>query len=165
MNLSGNPSPRLFPYSVRLGESSGIKPCSKPLSYRPPTRPTFIQRWYFEGNPEIKNLLHCFQNPCITRSAKQRSGHTNVVSWICRLVLYFIVAAYVRVYVTNYMITAQLERLWYFDMGLQGKVKYTCGHVQALKGLYWLLHILLNSKLISWMHIALLLISWLKWVL
>jgi hypothetical protein len=36
----------LSPYSILLGGGggSGIKACSKPLSYRPPTPPTFIQR-------------------------------------------------------------------------------------------------------------------------
>jgi hypothetical protein len=44
-------------------------------------------------NPEIKNLLYCFQNPCITKSPKQRGGHINIVSRVCRLVLYYNVTA------------------------------------------------------------------------
>jgi len=60
----GNPfplAPHPFPVLSFWRKSSGIKPCFKPLSYRP-TRPTFIRRHYFEGNSRLKNL-HRFQKP------------------------------------------------------------------------------------------------------
>jgi hypothetical protein len=60
--------PTLFLFYPFGGKAEVLNLVFKPLSYRP-IRPTFIQRWYFGGNPRLKTLT-VFQNTRITKDMR-----------------------------------------------------------------------------------------------